>query len=263
MLNQSWEANINRADELAAKNEATRELLVFYGRLLRAQKGIYDKLRSRKDYLPSGRLQEDLPGIRPLMLDLLKTVELIGTPVLVGEARALLQTSEAQLNQLLLEQWHKPSINHFFAKAFLQPYARWLVEFGLRPMQRSGESKESHCPFCGGRPQVSCLLMKESSADGGSRDLLCSTCLMAWPFRRVVCANCGEERPEKLAYFQASQFDYIRIEACDSCSYYLKGIDLTRYGFAVPLVDEVAAAPLDLWARDHGYQKIELNLVGL
>jgi formate dehydrogenase accessory protein FdhE len=263
MLNQSWEAKINRADELAAKNDATSELLVFYGKLLRAQKRIYDKLRNPVDDLPSGMLQEDLPGIRPLLMDLLKTVESIGTPVLVEEARALLQTTEAHLNQLLLEQWREPSGNYFFAKAFLQPYARWLVEFGLRPGRRNEEGNESHCPRCGGRPQVSCLLMKESSADGGSRDLLCSTCLMTWPFRRVVCANCGEERPAKLAYFQASQYDYIRIEACDSCGYYLKGIDLTRYGFAVPLVDEVAAAPLDLWARDQGYQKIELNLVGL
>jgi formate dehydrogenase accessory protein FdhE len=263
MLNQSWEAKINRADELAAKNDATRELLLFYGALLRAQKGIYDRLRSRRDYLPSGMLQEDVPEIRPLISDLLKTVESIGTSLLVEEARALLQASDAQLKQLLLEQWQEPSVNHFFAKAFLQPYARWLVEFGLRPRQRNVESKESRCPGCGGRPQASCLSMKESSADGGSRDLLCSICLMNWPFRRVVCANCGEERPAKLAYFQASQYNYIRIEACDSCGYYLKGIDLTRYGLAVPLVDEVAAAALDVWARDQGYQKIELNLVGL
>ena len=55
----------------------------------------------------------------------------------------------------------------------------------------------------------------------------------------------------------------IRIEACDSCGHYLKGIDLTRLGLAVPLVDEVAAAPLDLWAREQGYTKVELNLVGL
>jgi len=34
-------------------------------------------------------------------------------------------------------------------------------------------------------------------------------------------------------------------------------------GVAVPLVDEVAGAPLDVWASDHGYVKIELNLVGL
>jgi hypothetical protein len=31
----------------------------------------------------------------------------------------------------------------------------------------------------------------------------------------------------------------------------------------MPLVDEIYAAPLDLWAREHGYTKIELNLVGL
>jgi formate dehydrogenase maturation protein FdhE len=40
-------------------------------------------------------------------------------------------------------------------------------------------------------------------------------------------------------------------------------VDLTRLGFAVPLVDEVATAALDVWAREHGYKKIELNLVGL
>jgi hypothetical protein len=29
------------------------------------------------------------------------------------------------------------------------------------------------------------------------------------------------------------------------------------------LVDEVAAAALDVWSKEHGYIKIELNLVGL
>jgi formate dehydrogenase maturation protein FdhE len=40
-------------------------------------------------------------------------------------------------------------------------------------------------------------------------------------------------------------------------------VDLTINGLAVPLVDEIAAAALDLWAVEHGYQKIELNLMGL
>ena len=53
------------------------------------------------------------------------------------------------------------------------------------------------------------------------------------------------------------------MEACDTCNRYIKGVDLTRLGLAVPLVDEIAAAPLDLWAQEHGYTKIELNLVGL
>jgi len=43
----------------------------------------------------------------------------------------------------------------------------------------------------------------------------------------------------------------------------LKGIDLTRNSLAVPLVDESYSAPLDLWAREHAYNKIELNLVGV
>ena len=32
---------------------------------------------------------------------------------------------------------------------------------------------------------------------------------------------------------------------------------------AAPIVDEIDAAALDLWAREHGYTKIELNLVGV
>jgi formate dehydrogenase maturation protein FdhE len=263
MLNQSWETKINRADELAAASAATRELLIFYGGLLRAQKKIYEALRGHKNWLPTGELQEDLPVLRSFLPDLLKTFEEIGTPILIEEARAFLRLPDLEVNQILLSEWQALCGNHFFAKAFLQPYARWLAELNLRPRNRNFESRENRCPICAGKPQVSCLVMKESDADGGGRDLICSTCLSAWPFRRVVCASCGEERPSKLGWYQSSQFDYVRVEACDTCGYYIKGVDLTRFGFAVPLVDEVAAAALDLWAQEKGYQKIELNLVGL
>jgi len=43
---------------------------------------------------------------------------------------------------------------------------------------------------------------------------------------------------------------------------YLKSIDLTRMGLAVPVVDELATIPLDLWARGHGYAKLQINLLG-
>jgi formate dehydrogenase maturation protein FdhE len=61
----------------------------------------------------------------------------------------------------------------------------------------------------------------------------------------------------------APEYDHARVDACDTCQHYIKAVDMTRLGLAVPLVDEVAAAPLDVWAREHGYAKIELNLVGL
>ena len=49
----------------------------------------------------------------------------------------------------------------------------------------------------------------------------------------------------------------------EHCGRYLKSIDISKAGLAVPLVDEIAGASLDVWAVEHGYTKIELNLIGL
>ena len=68
---------------------------------------------------------------------------------------------------------------------------------------------------------------------------------------------------EEAAAGMTAQLRIPRLEACDTCRRYVKGVDRTRLGLAVPLVDEVAGAALDVWAREHGYEKIELNLVGL
>ena len=258
-----WESQIKRADHLAAQSSGSKALLSFYSQLLRAQKEIYEFLRSRKDWLPSGELGTDLPLIRDAWPTLLKSVEAHGPESLVAEARDLSAMKGDDIDEMLLSHWLMPSDIQFFPKAFLQPYARWLAESGGVPIGRERRAGELFCPFCGGNPQVSFLKSKEASAESGNRDLICALCLSSWEFRRVVCAKCGEEQPAKLGYFQSPEFDHVRIEACDSCKHYLKGIDLTRSGFASPLVDEIYAAPLDLWAREHGYTKIELNLVGL
>jgi FdhE protein len=262
-MKESWDKRIQRAEQLAAKSEATKELLVFYARLLRVQKEVYDYLRSRREWLPSGILEEDLPVIRDRMTGLLRTVEASGPPALVEEAQRLLRAGDGMISEMLLEQWRAPSDTQFFAKTFLQPYASWLAESGAQPVDRDLERRKSRCPFCGGLPQVSYLHTTEAGSESGGRGLICSTCLTDWPFRRVVCVNCEEERPAKLGYFHTPEYDHIRVEACDTCKHYITGVDLTRLGLAVPLVDEVAAAPLDVWAHEHGYTKLELNLVGL
>lgn len=258
-----WDKQIERAEQLAAQASGSRELLSFYAQLLRAQKEIYEFLRSRKDWLPSGDLERDLPVVREALPRLLKTVETYGPEPLATEAHALMQVSHEVVDEMLISHWLSPSDIQFFAKALLQPYGRWLADAGGEVRGQEISRSERRCPFCGGNPQVSFLQSKESNAESGNRDLVCATCLSTWEFRRVVCANCGEERPAKLGYFQSPEFDHVRIEACDTCKHYIKGVDLTRLGFAVPLVDEVAAAALDLWAREHGYTKIEINLVGL
>ena len=258
-----WDTQILRADQLASQADGSGELVRFYGRLLRGQKGIYEAFRSRRDWLPSGELEGDLPTIREILSSLIKLVSEYGSQPLAAEAKDLLAAGDDSVSELLLNYWHGSSDIEFFGKACLQPYLRWLAETDGRPAGRESSAGERHCPFCGGNPQVSFLSATEENADSGNRYLICASCLLSWKFRRAVCANCGEERPEKLAYFHSPEFDHVRIEACDTCKHYLKGVDLTRFGLAAPIVDEVGAAPLDLWAREHGFTKIELNLVGV
>ena len=47
------------------------------------------------------------------------------------------------------------------------------------------------------------------------------------------------------------------------CGRYIKTIDLTKNGNAVPVVDELATLPLNLWAVEHGYKKLQPNLLGI
>lgn len=258
-----WDRQIQRADQLVPQANGSKELLTFYAQLLRAQRDVYDHLRSREPWLPSGALESDWPVLSDAFPGFLKVVETFGPDSLASEARDLSVTSKDVIAERLATYWRNASDVQFFEKAFLQPYFKWLAECDRPPCGREISTSERDCPFCGGKPQVSFLQNKETTAESGNRDLICASCLSSWEFRRVVCANCGEERPAKLGYFHSPEFDHVRIEACDTCQHYIKGVDLTRVGFAAPLIDEIDAAPLDLWAREHGYTKIELNLVGV
>jgi formate dehydrogenase maturation protein FdhE len=40
-------------------------------------------------------------------------------------------------------------------------------------------------------------------------------------------------------------------------------VDLTKNGLAVPVVDELATIPMNLWAHEHGYVKLRTNLLGI
>jgi FdhE protein len=249
----NWDTAIDRARHLAEEVVPAKELLSFYVALLENQQYVYDSLRSRRDWLPSGNLRSDLEILQDYFPSFLQSVSSVAPTALAQQA-----STEPEL---LLQYWQDRSDKLFFPKAFLQPYARWLVESGAFSKQPA--AAENRCPFCLGKPQLSFLHLSEPGSESGNRNLLCATCLSSWQFRRVVCASCGEERPFKLGYFQSDQFDHVRIEACESCKQYLKGIDLTRLGLAVPLIDDVASAALDVWATEKGYAKIELNLVGL
>lgn len=139
---------------------------------------------------------------------------------------------------------------------FLQPYAEYLAN-QREPISVDGTPWT--CPLCGGKPIVGVL---RREGDGAKKSLICMLCAHEWTFRRVYCPACGEEREPQMAYYSAPEIAHVRVDVCDTCHTYLKSIDLTKLGLAVPVVDELATIPLDLWAREHGYEKLQINLLG-
>jgi FdhE protein len=261
-IGKRWERRIRRAEHLAADNGPGAPLMTLYARVLRSQKALYDALPGAAGL--SGALARDAAVVSGAGLPLLRDVADHGPPALADEARLLLADGVSRIGDRLLSYGRQASDRDFFAKAILQPYGERLVDAAIVRSDRDGIRADNRCPACGGAPQLSFLEPTTAIAgDGGGRSLLCAGCLTAWPFRRVLCPSCGEDDERKLAYFHAPDLDHLRVDACETCHRYVKSVDLTKLGIAVPLVDEVAGAPLDLWAREHGYEKIELNLVGL
>src|SRR6266542_2265480 len=122
---ETWDSRIQRAERLASERPDSNELLEFYAVLLRSQKEIYEYLRTRKGWLPCGKLARDLPVLCQAFPNLLRTVETHGPDELATQARDLLKASYGELGDELLEYWREPSDLRFFAKAFLQSYASW------------------------------------------------------------------------------------------------------------------------------------------
>ena len=267
-MTNSWQRRIRRAEELAGKHSYAAEVLRFYARIAAFQQMLYEKLESaasRTDREPRQPLAgpPELPQLIPLFGEFLSLVEKVGPARLAETARTLRSQDQGSWAELLDQFWsattpeEPPELESFFARAFLQPYAEFIRHRST--MQWPGYS-HSLCPFCNRKPG---LAVMRQMGDGGQRSLICSFCLAEWTFRRIVCASCGEQNDRKLPVYTADEFDYIRVECCDSCQHYLKTVDLTKNGLADPVVDEIATAHLDLWAGEHGYLKIEPNLVGM
>jgi FdhE protein len=258
----SWDRRIARAGELSQSHAAVSELLKFYQGVARFQKQVYGKLASAEEH--------SVAALLPYFPGLFSLVTQTGSPALVTAAANLGQLSNEDLLELLSHVWQPPAENHeneeipaesvFFARALLQPYGEYLVGRTNAPADLSADSGQSRCPFCGSRPHLAVL---RPEGDGGKRSLMCGLCATEWNFRRVVCPNCGEQNKDHLPIFVAQEFDYVRVDACDTCRTYIKSIDLTKNGNAVPVVDELATVSLNLWATDNDFQKLSPNLFGV
>jgi len=275
-----WQQRIHRAEKLAAHHPFAAEILAFYIHLARFQEDLYHRLahvkssatESRSAGVPpavesaSRRLSGQLePAATKTLLtsfpEFLSLVEKKAPQPLAHVARDLHASDPASWPDLFTQCFtHIDSPTdpqEFLLLAFLQPYAEFARSQANQPVEGS---TSFHCPFCHRKPALAIL---RPQGDGGRRSLLCGFCLSEWDFRRLVCPGCGEENHAKLPVYTADNLPAIRVECCDTCQTYIKCIDLTKSGLAEPLVDELASVPLDLWAQEHGYAKLQPNLLGM
>ncbi len=262
MKNPDWDARVARATELAAEVPAAAQLLDFYSALAAFQGQVYDAV-SRWNVTDTARplqAQIEVDLLVPFFPELFRPVEARGPPRLAAAARDLHAAGEGKWRVLLMDRISgaepADASADFFARACIEPYAEHLAA-QLTP---SPSITAAVCPACSAKPLLAVL---RPEGEGARRSLLCSFCLTEWDFRRLLCPICGEENDPRLPVYSAAEFPHIRVEGCDNCKHFLLSIDLSRNGRAVPIVDEISAAPLDLWARQQGYTKIARNLLGL
>jgi formate dehydrogenase accessory protein FdhE len=266
----NYRARLERAALLSKEYSFAKEVLGFYGHVTQFQKDFYErlpKLREKGAVLAPGdtlRVELNLTVLLEPFKQFLTVIESQSPGPLSAHAHEVRMRGQFAWQDVLADFWQKglmeaetaEPLTEFLARAFLQPYAEFLAGMQLPP---SLPMTVCRCPRCNSLPLLGVL---RQEGDGGKRFLQCSFCSQEWDFRRIFCAHCGEEQEQKLPVYVAEQFPHIRVECCDTCKYFLRTIDLTKDGNAVPMVDDLAAIPLSLWAQEDGYTRIQGNLLG-
>jgi hypothetical protein len=274
-----------RTADLRRRHTFARELLDFYGALLGAQ----------------GQAFEGAVSARPPARDLVAYVAEVVVPAVVdvslaaGPAR-LRDAVSIRLESIdpreFVAAWihgdDQTMVDRFLARASVGPVLEALGSEAAASC--TGVRDQLHCPGCGGPPQLSYFAVPSEDLASGGRFLVCARCQISWGYARMTCPGCGEDSSSRLPIFSEEGtasgergsvvrglegrlgehgpaelkpvFPHIRIEACDTCRRYLLNIDLAADPAAVPVVDELAALPLDLYAQERGYSKIIRNLMG-
>ena len=202
----------------------------------------------------------DLFPLLPHFRTFLQIMAASNSPTLAEKAEKLKMANPDVWEEHLQRYWthanqNVPSTEAFFLRAFLQPIAEYLAE---ESAISTANYARSLCPYCGRKPACGVL---RPEGDGAKRSLICSFCSSEWEYRRIVCPACEQQDVERLPVYTAEDCAYIRMEACDVCKTFIKTIDLTKDGRAIPLIDEIGSLPLTLWAQERGYSKLERNLL--
>jgi formate dehydrogenase accessory protein FdhE len=247
-----------RARELGARYEFAAEPMRLYLALVDAQEKACERAqedRPSASELAAYAVRVSLPGV-------MEAVMAAGTETL--REATLLRFHDGDLEGIVaawLRGQELPGTDMFLARAATAPLLEALPAVAAE--FREGTPDERHCPTCGGPPQLAVFGDTGEALLTAQRRLICARCAGEWVLGRMTCAGCGENAGAKLPILADTDgFPHLRIDACEICRQYLLTVDLRKDPRAVPIVDELAALPLDFAAAERGYTKIVRNLMG-
>jgi len=286
VASEIWADRRRRNVELRARQPFAREVLDFYGALLGVQEQAFHEAISARP--GAGEL---IAYVAEMVMPAVINVSIAAGPQGLRDALAVhLEAMDAgDLVAAWLDSADQPAIDRYLARASVGPVLEALGPDTSASC--AGPRDHMHCPSCGGPPQLSYFAIAGEDLAAGGRFLLCARCHASWGYARMTCPGCGEDSSSRLPIFseegttsgergsvvrgllgklgdgggseRSAVFPHVRIEACDTCRQYLLSVDLASDPAAVPIVDELAALPLDLYARERGYTKVIPNLVGI
>ena len=280
-----WADRRARTAQLQRRHAFAREVLDFYGALLGVQELAYEEAMAANP--GAGELVRYVAErVMPSVLD----VTIAAGPDKLREAvaRRLETTNPAEVVNAWMQSEDQSLVDRYLARASLSPVLEALGPEAAAAC--AGARDQRHCPSCGGPPQLSYFAVANEDLAAGGRFLVCARCHASWGYARMTCPGCGEDSSSRLPIFSEegttsgergslvrglqgqlgenirpeneALFPHVRIEACESCHRYLLNIDLASDPAGVPLVDEMAALPLDIYAKEKGLSKITPNLLG-
>ena len=246
-----------RAAELAERYDFAREPLALYGAVAEAQEHVFERACADRPSVDALAAYV----VRAALADVMGAVTSVG-PETLREA-VLLRFHEGDLERMVtswLRGDAQDGTDVFLARAATAPVLEALPETARALPIAGGERS---CPECGGSPQVSVFVDTGEALVTGQRRLVCARCANEWVYPRMTCVACGETESNKLVVIaDPQQLPHLRIDACERCKRYIVSVDARLEGHAVPVVDELAAIPLDISAVERGFRKVTPNLMG-
>jgi hypothetical protein len=271
-----------RATDLAERWPFANEVLQFYLRLLDVQERAHDEATGIE---PSDVVAFAAEQVAPRVVE---ASAQYGPPVLQQGILERFDTVDLHATMIAwLRDAPLDPINRFLARASTAPV---LETLGPRAGEACDVARDDsvHCPVCSGLPQLAYIGTSAEDLVTQHRFLVCSRCATSWAFARMTCAACGEDDTAKLLHFSeigaleveatgktvrgaetqvdprvsSAMMPHVSIDGCATCKHYVLNIDLGRDPKAVPVVDELAALPLYLYANERGLTKIVSNALG-